>query len=59
MECEEMDLLIKWLGPVSSKFSQVYRNSNGSNSSKGLQRIWERLHERYARPEMVESTFKS
>jgi len=56
---EEIDLLVKWLGPESSRFSQNIRSSNVNNPSVGLLRIWERLDERFGRPEMIESAIKS
>ena len=55
---EEMDLLVKWLGPSSSKFARSIRAANVGDADKGLKCIWERLHERYGHPEMVESAFK-
>ncbi|XP_071138882.1 uncharacterized protein [Mytilus edulis] len=54
-----MDLLVKWLGRESSKFSQNIRASNVNNPNAGLRRIWERLDERYGRPEMVEAAIKT
>ncbi|XP_052073800.1 uncharacterized protein LOC127711732 [Mytilus californianus] len=56
---EEMDLIVKWLGRESSKFLQTIRASNVNNPKTGLRRIWERLDERYGRPEMVEATIKT
>ena len=55
---EEMDLLVKWLGPSSSKFARSIRAANANDPYRGLQSIWERLDERYGRPEMVESALK-
>ena len=55
---EEMDLLVKWLGPESSKHALSIRTSNPNNPDLGLKRIWERLEERYGCPEMVESALK-
>ena len=52
---EEMDLLVKWLGPESSKHALSIRTSNASHPDRGLRRIWERMDERYGCPEMVES----
>lgn len=56
---EEMDLLIKWLGPESKRFASSIRGSNINDPVKGLYRIWERLEERYGRPEMIESALKN
>ncbi|XP_062603438.1 uncharacterized protein LOC134265202 [Saccostrea cucullata] len=55
---EEMDLLVKWLGPESSKFARTLRSANTHDPSLGLKRIWDRLHDRYGRPEMVEHALK-
>ncbi|XP_065944078.1 uncharacterized protein [Magallana gigas] len=55
---EEMDLLIKWLGPESKRFASSIRGSNINDPVKGLYRIWERLEDRYGRPEMIESALK-
>lgn len=56
---EELDLLVKWLGPESMKHALSIRASNANNPSRGLQRIWERLDERYGCPEMVEAALKN
>ncbi|MES9969565.1 MAG: hypothetical protein ABW092_05990, partial [Candidatus Thiodiazotropha sp.] len=56
---EEMDLLVKWLGPDSSKHALSIRSSNADNPARGLQRIWDRMEERYGCPEMVESALKT
>ncbi|XP_071146782.1 uncharacterized protein [Mytilus edulis] len=55
---EEMDLLVKWLGTESSKFAKIIRAANAHDPPRGLQRIYDRLQERYGRPEMVESALK-
>lgn len=56
---EESDLLVKWLGPESSKFAQSIRTSNIGNPSRALTKIWERLEERYGASEMVEVSLKT
>lgn len=56
---EEMDLLVKWLGPESSRQAHSIRASNVSDPSKGVTRLWERLDERYGAPELVESALSS
>jgi len=55
---EEMDLLVKWLGPESSKFAKSIRAANAHDPHRGLHKIYDRLQERYGRPEMVESAMK-
>lgn len=56
---EETDLLVKWLGPESTKYASSLRASNVHNPEKGLQRIWNRLDERYGSPEMIEAALKT
>ena len=55
---EEVDLLVKWLGPTSSKQALRIRSANADNPEKCRDRIWERLEDRFGRPEMVEDTIK-
>lgn len=56
---EEMDLLIQWLGNTSSATqAKSIRNANASNQGRGLQRIWDRLQDRFDNPEVVESAIK-
>ena len=55
---EEMKLLVKWLDPESKQFANSIRSSNISDPAKGLFRIWERLEERYGKPEMIEAALK-
>lgn len=56
---EELDLLVKWLCPVSATYAISIRSSNGSNPTLGRQILWERLDERYGSPEVIESALKS
>lgn len=56
---EESELMIKWLGPESTRFAQSIRTSNIDNPSVGLQKIWQRLEDRFGNPEMVETSLKS
>ena len=55
---EEMDLLVKWLGHESSKFAKSIHAANAHDPPRGLQRIYDRLQERYGKPDMVESAMK-
>lgn len=55
---EETDLLVKWLGPESSRQALNLRAANTHNPTRGLMRIWQRLDERYGAPELVESTLR-
>ena len=52
---EELDLLVKWLGPESKKYA---KNIRTANANRCLQRLWERFDERYGCPEMVEAALK-
>ena len=56
---EELDLLIKLLGPESRKYAVSLRSANANNPARGLERLWERLYERYGSAEMVESALKT
>ena len=53
---EEIDLLLKWLGPSSTNQAWSIHASNANAPEKSLERIWQRLEERFAAPEIVHST---
>ena len=53
---EELDLLVKWLGPESSKHARSLRAANAQEPTRGLERVWQRLS---GCPEMVESALKN
>ena len=55
---EEVDLLVKWLGPNSSNQALRIRAANSDNPTLCLQKIWNRLEDRFGCPEMVEETLK-
>ena len=61
MDSEQMDLLIKYLGPESRKHALSIRTSNIFNIPRGLQRLWERLDDRYIAPELhvVEASIRA
>ena len=56
---EEMDLLVKYLGPTSANSARSLRAANVADPDRGVGMIWERLEDRYGRPEMIESALKS
>jgi len=56
---EELDLLVTWLGPESSKHAISLRASNARTPVRGLERIWDRLDERFGSPEMIELALKN
>lgn len=53
---EEMDLLVKWLGPESAAQVKRIRAVNVNILVKGLQMIWECLNECYGAPEVIENS---
>ncbi|XP_014677582.1 PREDICTED: uncharacterized protein LOC106817433 [Priapulus caudatus] len=55
---EELDLLQKWAGPESQGQVRSLKDANMHNPQRGLQRVWERLDERYGAPEMIESSLR-
>ncbi|XP_070203432.1 uncharacterized protein [Littorina saxatilis] len=56
---EELDLLVKYLGPETSRYALSLRASNAANPERGLRTLWERLEERYGSPEIVEACLKA
>ncbi|XP_052063923.1 uncharacterized protein LOC127703909 [Mytilus californianus] len=55
---EEIDLMIKWLGPDSSRQINSIKISNSGNPTVALSRAWNRLVLRYGCPEMIESALQ-
>nr|XP_054596974.1 uncharacterized protein LOC129163443 [Nothobranchius furzeri] len=51
---EEIDLLIKSLGPESARHARRIKAVNISKSAVALRLIWERLEETYGSPEAIE-----
>ncbi|XP_032416936.1 uncharacterized protein LOC116718815 [Xiphophorus hellerii] len=51
---EELDLLIKWLGPESVKYAERLRAVHVNNPEQGLLKVWDRLQECYGSPEALE-----
>lgn len=51
---EELDLLIKWLGPQSSAHVKRIRAVHVNDSARGLIMAWSRLQDCYGSPEMIE-----
>ncbi|XP_050419539.1 uncharacterized protein LOC126832715 [Patella vulgata] len=58
-DSEQVDLLVKWLGSESSKHAVSIRTASANNPAKCLQRIWQRLEDRYGAPEMIEESLKN
>ena len=56
---EQLDLLIKYLGPSSKKHAQNIRSANANYAATAVRLIWERLDSRFGSPEMIESSLHS
>ena len=54
-EQEELNLLVKWLGPESSAQAKRIRSVHVNNPRAGVVMVWERLEETYGSPEVIES----
>lgn len=55
---EEIDLLLKWLGPESARQALSLRTANSHDQAGGLNKIWDRLDERYGAPELIENILR-
>ncbi|XP_062566124.1 uncharacterized protein LOC134228483 [Saccostrea cucullata] len=55
---EELDLLIRWLGPESREHARRVKATTTHNPVRGCEALWRRLHERYGSPELVESAIR-
>jgi hypothetical protein len=53
---EQLDLLIKFLGPSSKKHAQNIRSANANYPATAVRLLWERLDSRFGSPEMIESS---
>lgn len=58
-EFEELQLLVRWLGPESSKHAADIQQANAGNPGRGLRQIWARLDERYGAIELIDDSLKS
>ncbi|CAG2239413.1 unnamed protein product [Mytilus edulis] len=56
---EQLDLLIKYLGPSSKQHAQNRRCANAHNPATAVRLIWERLDSRFGSPEIIESSLHS
>ncbi|XP_062607667.1 uncharacterized protein LOC134269481 [Saccostrea cucullata] len=56
---EEIDLLLRWLGPDSTVQATRIRRANPCDTGAALNRIWQRLDERYGSPELIDSKLQS
>ncbi|XP_011487025.2 uncharacterized protein LOC105356652 [Oryzias latipes] len=53
---QELDLMTKWLGKESNCQVKRIRSVYVNNPTMALQKAWERLHECYAAPEIIEKS---
>ncbi|XP_048755537.2 uncharacterized protein LOC125666410 [Ostrea edulis] len=58
MDFEQLDLLVKWLGPESSSYALSIRTANVDCPAKTVRLLWERLDQRYGSPERIQSLLK-
>lgn len=56
---EELDFLIRWLGPASTNHAKSIRVSTLHNPLDGVKKLWSSLDERFGSPEMVETSLKT
>lgn len=56
---EEVDLLQQYLGPESGRYAVSNRDANSHKPARGVEKIWERLNDKYGRPEVVEASLKT
>ncbi|XP_033745498.1 uncharacterized protein LOC117331014 [Pecten maximus] len=57
-DLEEIDLLIKYLGPDSRRHAESLRIANAADPKRALEKIWKRLEERYGSPELIEFSLR-
>lgn len=56
---EEIDFLIKYTSNSSQQQIISIKSANSHNPRRGLQRIWQRLEERFGSPELIETSLKT
>jgi hypothetical protein len=54
---EELDLLQQYLGLESSRYATNIRALNSHNPDRGVEKILEKLNDKYGRPEIKGKTF--
>lgn len=47
------------MGPESSRYAASTRAANSHNPMRGVEKIWDRLNDKYGRPEVVEASLKA
>ncbi|KAK2838870.1 hypothetical protein Q7C36_013684 [Tachysurus vachellii] len=53
---EELDLLVKWLGPKSNQQAKRISAAQINDATEALNMIWQRLEDTYGAPEVIEHT---
>ncbi|XP_048749330.2 uncharacterized protein LOC125661393 [Ostrea edulis] len=56
---EELDLMIKWLGPDSSRQAECLKTASAGNHVDALHKLWDRLDIRYGSPELIEACLRN
>ena len=56
---EELDLMIKWLGPDSCRQAESMKTASAGNHIEALRKVWDRLDVRYGSPELIEACLKN
>ncbi|XP_056017291.1 uncharacterized protein LOC130053762 [Ostrea edulis] len=56
---EELDLMIKWLGPDSSRQAECIKTASAGNHVDALHKLWDRLDIRYGSPELIEACLRN
>ncbi|XP_057699895.1 uncharacterized protein LOC130920590 [Corythoichthys intestinalis] len=51
---EELDLLLKWLGPKSTEQAKRISAAQVNNTTSALKMVWQRLEETFGAPEVIE-----
>ena len=52
-DSEQLDMLIKHLGPDSKSYGLDVQAANPGNPARALETLWERLHNRFGAPEFI------
>lgn len=56
---KELDLFQQYLGSESSRYATSIRAVNSYNPMRRVEKIWDRLNDKYGRPEVVEASLKA
>ena len=56
---EQLDLMIKWLGPDSSKQPECIKRASAGSHADAVNKVWDRLDNRYGNPELIEACLRN